>query len=88
MANNFDLVPVDYDPFTVGAADVPSSAGRQRYDPSSDDELNVRSEGSCRDCLHCCRLGPRSDRAETPYGDRGEAFRVLCHAARPISTRR
>jgi hypothetical protein len=24
MANDFDLVPVDYDPFTVGAADVPS----------------------------------------------------------------
>jgi hypothetical protein len=44
MANNFDLVPVDYDPFTVGAADIPSSAGWQRHDPSSDDELNARSE--------------------------------------------
>jgi hypothetical protein len=44
MANDFDLVPVDYDPFTVGAADVPSSAGRQRYDLSGDDKLNVRSE--------------------------------------------
>jgi hypothetical protein len=44
MANDFDLVPVDYEPFPVGAADVPSSAGWQRYDPSSDDELNARSE--------------------------------------------
>jgi hypothetical protein len=35
MADDLDLVPVDYEPFIVGSADVPSSTGWQRYDPSS-----------------------------------------------------
>jgi hypothetical protein len=44
MADDFDLVPVDYNPFDPSASDAPSSAGWQRYDPYSDEELNARSE--------------------------------------------